>query len=116
MPALPKVPSRAATPITPITAAAAMLPKRRSSGMKRRPEKACQTLVIMVGRVMMASASPKGSESVITPMAIGGRPMPIAPLAMPARMKAPATTSICISVMAPWAQAASGKTWATKRG
>ena len=55
-------------------------------------------LVVSVGMTMIASASPSGRASVIRPMAIGGRPIPIAPLAMPATMKAPATTSICSSV------------------
>src|SRR5262245_24629148 len=53
----------------------------------------------MVGSTMMAMALSSDSAKLISPMAIGGMPMPIAPLAMPATMKAPAITSICSRVM-----------------
>src|SRR5258708_22357024 len=57
-------------------------------------------LVAMLGMSMRASASSGRTAKVINAKAIGGRPMPIAPLAMPATMKAPAITSICRTVVA----------------
>src|SRR5207302_4934945 len=53
----------------------------------------------MVGSTIMAMALSSGRAKLISPMAIGGMPMPIAPLAMPATMKAPAITSICNKLM-----------------
>src|SRR5260370_36681680 len=57
-------------------------------------------LVAMLGMTMRASASSGRTANVISASAIGGRPMPIAPLAIPATMKAPAITSICVTVIA----------------
>src|ERR1700730_5224243 len=57
-------------------------------------------LVAMLGMTMRASASSGRTAKVISASAIGGRPIPIAPLAMPATMKAPAITSICVTVIA----------------
>src|SRR5258708_38947191 len=57
-------------------------------------------LVAMLGMSMRASASSGRTAKVISASAIGGRPMPIAPLAMPATMKAPAVTSICVTGIA----------------
>jgi hypothetical protein len=54
----------------------------------------------MVGSTMMAMALSSGTAKLISPMAIGGMPMPIAPLAIPATMKAPAITSICTTSIA----------------
>ena len=51
-------------------------------------------LVTKVGMVMIASASSSGTASVMSPTAIGGSPMPTAPLAMPAKMKAMKITRI----------------------
>src|SRR6266481_5439374 len=56
-------------------------------------------LVAMLGMTMRASASSGRTAKVISASAIGGRPIPIAPLAMPATMKAPAITSICVTVI-----------------
>src|SRR5215471_5334982 len=60
---------------------------------------ACQMLVAMLGTTISASASSRGMAKVMRARAIGGNPMPMAPLAMPATMKAPVTTSICRSVI-----------------
>src|SRR5260370_37265294 len=57
-------------------------------------------LVAMLGMTMRASASSGRTANVISASAIGGRPIPIAPLAIPATMKAPAITSICVTVIA----------------
>src|SRR5260370_33095177 len=57
-------------------------------------------LVAMLGMTMRASASSGRTANVISASAIGGRPMPIAPLAKPATMKAPAITSICVTAIA----------------
>src|SRR5262249_25677681 len=55
----------------------------------------------MVGTIMMAMALSSGRAKLISPMAIGGMPMPIAPLAMPATIKAPAITSTCSKLIPP---------------
>src|SRR3954463_15678541 len=51
----------------------------------------------MVGTTMMAIAFSSGTAKLINPIAIGGMPMPIAPLAMPATTNATAITAICRS-------------------
>src|ERR1700722_2911649 len=57
-------------------------------------------LVAMLGMTIRASASSGRTANVISASAIGGSPIPIAPLATPATMKAPAITSICVTVIA----------------
>src|SRR5260370_5735381 len=57
-------------------------------------------LVAMLGMTMRASAPSGRTANVISASAIGGRPMRIAPLAIPATMKAPAITSICVTGIA----------------
>src|SRR6185312_15203031 len=51
----------------------------------------------MVGTTMMAIALSSGTAKLIRPIAIGGMPMPIAPLATPAMTNATAITAICSS-------------------
>src|SRR5438128_1474326 len=66
-------------------------------------------LVAIDGMTISASASWSGSAKLMMPMAISGSPMPTAPLAMPATMKAPAATSICASVIVRERSGGSGK-------
>src|ERR1700745_1169299 len=54
-------------------------------------------LVTIVGTTMIAIALSSGTPKLIRPMAIGGMPMPIAPLATPATTNAAAITAICSS-------------------
>src|SRR3954471_22567881 len=67
-------------------------------------------LVTMVGTTMMAIALSSGTAKLIRPIAIGGMPMPIAPLATPATTNATAIKAICVSDI----YAASGNSGATR--
>src|ERR1700743_121003 len=95
----PSLPRKKAAPSTPTTDSTAIDRKRRSSGRKWPPVKAWFTLVSRGGKVSSASASASGTRSVMIPMAMGGMPMPIAPLATPATVNATAITRICSVVI-----------------